>query len=447
MKVIADLHIHSKYSRATSPKMEPEVLSLWAKKKGINLIATGDITHPKYLSELKEQLVEDGSGFLSLKRRESAKKDRLDATKSSSLVQSRPANIAKEEKKQIKFILSGEISSIYKQGNKTRRVHTLILVPDFKTIDKINCELNKLGCNLKSDGRPIVGLSAKKLAQICFDANEKTMVIPAHIWTPWFSVFGSKSGFDSLEECYEELTPRIFAAETGLSSDPKMNWRLSALDRITLISNSDAHSPLMIGREANVFEFSEGTYNELFQTLKKQDPTKFKYTIEFYPQEGKYHADGHRSCDINYSPAESKRHKNICPVCKKELVLGVDHRVEELADRAVDFNSEEKISYKNLIPLYEIIAECLRVNKTAKKVLALYEDMIDNGENEFNILLNLTREEIATISNSLIAEAIMRMRDNKVYKVAGYDGVYGIIKVFAPGELDKISAKQKELFK
>ena len=427
MQIISDLHIHSKYSRATSPKMEPEILSLWAKKKGIDLIATGDITHPKYLSELREKLVEDGSGFLKLRD-----VNQVPAKGWSAFGRNR-------ENLGTKFILSGEISSIYKQGDKCRRVHTLILAPDFKTVEKINSELTKLGCNLKSDGRPIVGLSAKNLAQICFEANEKTMVIPAHIWTPWFSVFGSKSGFDTLEECYEELAPQIFAAETGLSSDPQMNWRLSQLDRITLISNSDAHSPAMIGREANVFEFNEFTYEELYQTLKTQDQKKFSYTIEFYPQEGKYHADGHRACNVSLTPEESLKHRNICPICKKELVLGVDHRVAELADRELGYKPQNKITYKSLIPLNEIIGECLQVGKTSKKVQALYEQIVERGGNEFNVLLNLTREEIIAISNSLIAEAIMRLRDNKVHRVAGYDGVYGVIKVFAPGELAKKS--------
>jgi DNA helicase II / ATP-dependent DNA helicase PcrA len=445
MKFIADLHIHSKYSRATSPQMEPEVLSLWAKKKGIDLIATGDITHPRYLNELKEKLEEDGSGFLILNKGNRCEyANSANAANEDRCEYANNANAA-NEKRQVKFILSGEIASIYKQGDKCRRIHTLILAPDFKTVEKINGELTKLGCNLKSDGRPIVGVSAKNLAQICFEANEKTMVIPAHIWTPWFSVFGSKSGFDTLEECYEELTPKIFAAETGLSSDPEMNWRLSQLDRITLISNSDAHSPAMIGREANVFEFEKLTYDELYQTLKTQDQKKFLHTIEFYPQEGKYHADGHRACDVNFTPAESLKHKNICPVCKKELVLGVDHRVAELADRELGFKPPNKIPYKNLIPLNEIIGECLRVNKTSKKVKALYEQIVERGGNEFNVLLNLTREEITAIGNSTIAEAITRLRDNKVYRVAGYDGVYGVIKVFAPGELERIIPKQKTL--
>lgn len=443
MRVIADLHIHSKYSRATSPQMEPEVLNLWAKKKGINLIATGDVTHPKYLSELKEKLIEDGSGLLKLKNQEI---ERAGDRKSLGEKSTDGQLINQLSGQQItKFILSGEIASIYKQGNQCRRIHTLFIFPDFNSVDKFNATLINHGCNLKSDGRPIVGMSVKNLAQICFEINEKIMVIPAHIWTPWFSVFGSKSGFDRLEDCFEELTSKIFAAETGLSSDPEMNWRLSQLDRITLISNSDAHSPEMIGREANVFEFENFTYDELYQTLKIQDQKKFLYTIEFYPQEGKYHADGHRACGVSFTPEESLKHKNICPVCKKELVLGVAHRVAELADRKMGFKPKNKIPYINLIPLNEIIGECLQLNKTSKKVKDLYEQIVMRGGSEFNVLLNLSFNEIAEISTSLIAEAIRRLRENKVYRQAGYDGVYGMIKVFAPGELDNILPQQKSL--
>jgi len=410
--------------------MEPAVLELWARKKGIDLIATGDFTHPQYLAELKKHLAEDGSGFLCLRESE-----RL-----------RDSEIERLRKREVRFVLSGEISCIYKHNDKTRRVHLLILIPDFETADKICADLNACGCNLKSDGRPIIGLSAKRLAQICFDANEKSMVIPAHAWTPWFSVFGSKSGYDSLEECFEELTPKIFALETGLSSDPAMNWRLSALDNITLISNSDAHSPANIGREANVFEFENFTYEELYQTLKNKDREKFLYTIEFFPQEGKYHFDGHKNCKFVCSPEESvSKYKNICPVCNKQLVLGVDHRVIELADRELGFVPENEIPYKSLVPLQEIIAECLQNGKNGKKVNLIYEKMLERA-NEFEILIDLTREQIKNISNELIAEAIMRMREGKVVALPGYDGEYGIVKIFSEDELKKITPQQKNLF-
>jgi len=418
MKIIADLHIHSKYSRATSKQMEPIALDFWARKKGIDLIATGDFTHPKYLVELKEQLSEDGSGFLTLKNTDA----------------------------KVKFILSGEISCIYTDKGKTRRIHLLILAPDFVTVEKINNALTELKCNLKSDGRPIVGLTAKRVAQICFDANEKTMVIPAHIWTPWFSVFGSKSGYDSLEECFEELTPKIFAAETGLSSDPAMNWRLSALDRITLISNSDAHSPANLGREANVFEFESFNYEELRDVLKNKDKNKFLYTIEFFPQEGKYHYDGHAVCKFSCSPDENKKkHHDVCPVCKKKLTIGVEHRVVDLADRELGFVPQNIISFKSIIPLQEIIAESMNKRKSCKGVGVLYEEMT-NKRSEFEILLEMNEKEIELISNKTIAAAIFRMRSGKVFAQAGYDGEYGVIKVFSEKENEARSALQKNLF-
>lgn len=428
MRAIADLHIHSKYSRATSPQMEVGTLDLWARKKGIGILATGDFTHPTYLKELKEKLVEDGSGLLSLRTSNGAIKQ-----------WSNKATL------QTKFVLTAEISCIYKDKDKTRRLHILILAPDFATVDKINSALEKRKCNLRSDGRPIIGLSAKQLAQICFEANEKTLVIPAHAWTPWFAIFGSKSGYDSIQECFEELTPNIYAIETGLSSDPAMNWRLSALDNITLISNSDAHSPRNLGREANVFDLNEFTYNEIFEIIKNKDKKKFLYTIEFFPQEGKYHFDGHRDCKFVCSPDESRKLKNICPVCKKELVLGVDHRVQDLADREVGSKPGGAIPFKSLVPLQEIITECLQKNKSAKQVGEWYEKMIEQ-KTEFEILLDLKRDEISAISNELISEAIERVRAGQVEARPGYDGEFGVIKIFSEQEIKKFSPKQNELF-
>ncbi|MBT4722360.1 DNA helicase UvrD [Candidatus Falkowbacteria bacterium] len=424
MKKIADLHIHSKYSRATSPQMNVEVLDLWARKKGIDILATGDFTHPAYLKELKENLVEDGSGLLTLERSTN-----------------QPVN------QSTKFILSAEIACIYKDKDKVRRLHICVYAPDFATVDKINCELEERKSNLRSDGRPIIGMSAKDLAKICFDANEKTLVVPAHAWTPWFAIFGSKSGYDSMEECFEELTPKIYAIETGLSSDPEMNWRLSVLDDIMLISNSDAHSPKNLGREANVFDLEEVTYDEIYNILKNKDRKKFLYTIEFYPQEGMYHFDGHRDCSFSCSPQESKeKHKDTCPVCKKPLVLGVDHRVEELADRELGFQPDNVVPYKSLVPLQEIIAECMQRGKNTKGVESYYEGMIEKGESEFNILLNLNRDEIKNISNEMIAEAIDRVRKGKVIATPGFDGQYGVVKVFTEDEIDKYNPKQNKLF-
>ncbi|MFH0779238.1 MAG: endonuclease Q family protein [Parcubacteria group bacterium] len=429
MKVIADLHIHSKYSRATSPQMEVKTLDLWAKKKGIDILATGDFTHAKYLKELKDNLFEDGSGLLKLKAQSSKSKINL-----------------KLKDQSTKFILSGEIACIYKDKGKTRRVHILILAPDFATVEKINSVLEKYDCNLKSDGRPIIGMSAKKLAEICFEANEKTLVIPAHAWTPWFAIFGSKSGYDSIEECYEELSDRIYAIETGLSSDPAMNWRCSMLDNIALISNSDSHSPANIGREANVFDLNELSYDEIYNVIKNKDAKKFLYTVEFYPEEGMYHLDGHRLCQFSCSSEDSiKKYKKICPVCKKPLVLGVDHRVAELADREIGFRPANAIPFKNLVPLQEIIAECLQRGKGTKGVQTFYETMLKNGKSEFNILLNLDRKQIEIISNDLIAEAIVRVREGKVNTIGGFDGQYGKVTVFSEKELAEIKPSQRIL--
>lgn len=422
MKIIADLHLHSKYSRATSPQMEPEMMFVWARKKGINLLGTGDFTHPSYLKELGEKLVEDGSELLTLKQ----------------------AN--KQVSKQIKFMLTGEISCIYKHKDKTRRLHICVNVPDLKTAKKINDELEKRKCNIRSDGRPIIGLSAKQLAEICLEANERTMIIPAHAWTPWFAVFGSKSGYDSLEECFEDLTPHIYAIETGLSSDPEMNWRLSQLDNITLISNSDAHSPANLGREANVFDLNEETYDEIYEVIKNKDKKKFLYTIEFYPEEGKYHYDGHRACKFVCHPSETKKkYKNICPKCKKPLVLGVEHRVDDLADRDLGYKPDNLIPFKSIIPLQEIVSEVLQKNKNTKAVVAMYDEVIKKGVNEFNVLLDASEEELNRICDPLLAEAIIRMRADKVTATPGYDGEFGVIKVFDEEEVAKMKPKQNIL--
>lgn len=401
MRVIADLHLHSKYSRATSPQMNIRSLALWGKKKGINLLATGDFTHPVYAKEMKDLLVEDGSGFLFL-----------------------------PEEPETKFVINGEISCIYKHKGKTRRLHLLIFVPNFAVADAVRVALNERGCNLKSDGRPIIGLSGKDVLALCLAIDPHIMVIPAHAWTPWFAIFGSKSGYDSLEECFEELTPEIFAVETGLSSDPAMNWRWSALDNITLISNSDAHSPLKVGREANVFELADLTYDELRHVLKTQDKNKFKYTIEFYPEEGKYYYDGHRSCNIVFSPEESKRHNNLCPICHKKLVLGVDNRLVTLADRSDTAMPPNKIPFKSIIPLYEIISEVVGFSVKSKKVMGIYEEMLRKGKNEFHILLDLPINEITKISMQQMAVAIQRMREGNVRKQPGFDGTFGKIRVF-----------------
>jgi uncharacterized protein (TIGR00375 family) len=420
MKFIADFHIHSKYSRATSKNMDIESLDKWAKIKGINVLGTGDFTHPLWFSNLKEKLTEAESGLFKFK------------------------NIVAQgdEESKTRFILTAEISCIYSQGGKVRKIHTIIFSPSFEACEKINKKLGDIG-NIKSDGRPILGMSAEKLAGIVFDSCEDCVVVPAHIWTPWFSVFGSKSGFDSLEECFGKLANKIFAAETGLSSDPAMNWRLSALDGISLISNSDSHSAQKIGREANVFD-TELSYQGIVEALKNKDKKKFLYTIEFFPEEGKYHYDGHRNCDIRTSPAESKKYNNVCPVCGKPLVLGVLNRVEQLADRPEGFIPKNAIPFKSAIPLVEIISSALGQGVASKRVQQEYWNIVGKAGNELEILLDLPIEKIEKFSLPEVAQGIKIMREGKVFLEPGYDGVYGKVGVFS-GERKK-SSSQKTLF-
>lgn len=417
MRIIADLHIHSKYSRACSKDLEIPKINQWAKIKGIDLVGTGDFTHPYWLKHLKENLAPAYPGLFKFKG----------------------------DPESVLFMLTTELSCIYSQGGKVRRLHICIFVPDFAAVDKIIDALLKRGVNLKSDGRPIMGLSAIELTKLVLEASPKALVIPAHAWTPWFSVFGSYSGFDSLEECFGDQAKYIYSIETGLSSDPPMNWLVSALDKITLISNSDAHSPANLGREANVFEISENdlSYDEIYRIIKEKDKKKFLYTIEFFPEEGKYHWDGHRACDVGLPPSQTRVEKGICPVCKKDLTIGVLSRVEKLADRPEGFKPDT-IGYKSLIPLAEIIADALGQGKLTKKVDAIYQDMIAKGGNEFKILLDLTDDELDRIALPEIALGIKNVRAGKVKIIPGCDGKYGIIEIFS--EDQKIKSRQKSLF-
>ena len=427
MRIIADLHLHSKYARACSKDLDLEHNMIWAKKKGINIVGTADFTHPSWFKELKEKLVEERSGLYKLTSHNS------------------PLNKGGTQGGSVLFMLTTELSCIYSQGGKVRRIHLCIFVPDLATVAKINDALLKRKVNLSADGRPIMGLSAIELTKIILDCNPKALVIPAHAWTPWFSVFGSYSGFDTLEECFGEMTKYIYAIETGLSSDPPMNWRLSALDKITLISNSDAHSSANLGREANVFEISENklSYDEIYRIIKEKDKKSFLYTIEFFPEEGKYHFDGHRACKIFFSPSQSKKNKGICPVCKKPLTIGVLNRVEVLADRPEGFKPDT-IPYKSLVPLPEVIGETLGVSKASKKVNALYEDLIKQGGNDFRILLDLPYADLEKFAPPEIVLAIKNIREGKVRAIPGYDGEYGVIK--ALDEVEKIKPAQKSLF-
>lgn len=408
MRIISDLHIHSKYSRATSPKMDIDNLYIWTRLKGINLLGTGDFTHPAWLAHLKEKLEPLGNGFFRYKN------SKISSDKLSN--------------QETYFLLSAEISNIYSQDNKLRRVHNIILAPSFEVVDKINYQLSQIG-NLYSDGRPILGLSSYELVKIILNISSDCLIIPAHAWTPWFSVFGSNSGFDSLEECFRDLTPHIYAIETGLSSDPPMNWRLSKLDKITLVSNSDSHSLPKIGREANIFEMEEDkfSYQELIRIIKEKDKEKFLMTIEFFPEEGKYHWDGHRNCGVRLNPWQTKDYKSTCPKCGRPLTVGVMHRVEDLADRKPEDKPKGTIPYKNLVPLQEIIAEAYGKEVNNKIVQDEYLNLIKRFGSEFKILLDLSPEEIIGV-NEKILDGIIRVREGKIKVLPGYDGVYGTIK-------------------
>ena len=410
MKFVVDFHIHSKYSRATSPQMEIKTLSESAKMKGISVLGTGDFTHHLWFEELKATLKDSGNGLY--------------------------------EHNGVNFMLTAEISSIYTKGGRGRRIHNMIFAPSFDIVEKINSTLSGYG-NLASDGRPIMGLDAKDLAEILFGISKDIVLVPAHIWTPWFSLFGSKSGFDVIEDCFEEYSKDIFALETGLSSDPGMNWRLSKLDRFSLISNSDSHSPRKIGREANVFD-TKITYKDIIDALKTKDKKKFLYTVEFFPEEGKYHYDGHRNCKIRFSPQETKNNKNICPVCKKALTVGVMNRVDELADRPDGFVPEGSIPYKRMIPLSEIISDVLSVGESSKAVAAEYNAIIPRLGTEFQVLMELDEKELLKSIPVKIAKAIINVRNSDVNILPGFDGEYGKVEILK--KEDNVSEKQIDLF-
>lgn len=419
MRFIADLHIHSKYSRATSKEMSPESVWKWAKLKGISVIGTGDFTHPKWFKEINEKLESTGNGLFKLKKEFMAD------------------DIPDSCKADVSFMLTAEISCIYSKNRRTRKIHSILFVPDFANAAKINIALAKIG-NLNADGRPILGLDAKELLRIVLNSSPDALLVPAHAWTPHFSIFGAESGFDSFEECFEDLTPHIYAIETGLSSDPFMNWRLSALDKITLISNSDAHSPSKIGREANIFD-TEISYKAMVDAIKAKKG--FMGTIEFFPQEGKYHYDGHRTCGISMSPKETLRHHYLCPVCGKKVTVGVMHRVENLADRNEGFKPAGSPSFHSIIPLPEIIAEVLRVGINSKAVDKEYQNLLQKLGNEFKILMDVQLGDIGHASSNLMKEAISRMRKGDVHIAPGFDGEYGKIKIFEAVERKEIKGQ------
>ena len=340
MKLVADLHIHSHFSRATSPNLTFEHLTRWAQLKGIHVVGTGDIAHPGWLAEMREKLEPAEDGLYRLK---------------SDLAAAIQAQVPPACHAPVRFMLGGEISNIYKRGDRTRKVHNIVFAPSFDAVERLQSRLEKIG-NIRSDGRPILGLDSRDLLEIVLDTDPACHLIPAHIWTPWFSLLGSKSGFDSVEECFADLTPHIFALETGLSSDPPMNWRVSALDRYTLVSNSDAHSPEKLAREATLFD-TELSYAALFDALRSGDPATYLGTIEFFPEEGKYHFDGHRACGIVWDPPTTRVHNELCPVCGKPVTVGVMHRVEVLADRPIGGRPARTHPFHSLIPLPEVLGE------------------------------------------------------------------------------------------
>jgi len=418
MRIIADLHIHSKYSRATSREMNLETLSQWARIKGIDVLGTGDFTHPAYFASIEEKLEPSAPGLFALKGK---------------------------GEKPVHFMLTSEVSNIYSQDGKTRKVHSLIFAPSLEAAGKINATLSTLG-NVSSDGRPIFGFSARDLLKIVLDSDPDALLVPAHAWTPWFSVFGSRSGFDSIEECFGEYSGHIHAIETGLSSNPPMNWRLKALDNITLISNSDAHSPAKLGREANVFD-CEPDYYEITDIIKKGDRDRFLFTVEFYPEEGKYHADGHRNCAVLLTPAETRSAGRKCPVCGGELTVGVLSRVEELADRPGGFVPDGAVPARHLVPLQEIIAEALGAGVNTLKVKRDYKRLVTEAGSEFALLLDTSPEDLVKLAGERLAEGIIRVRSGEISITPGFDGEFGKIKIFSRAEKPgPLGARQISLF-
>lgn len=408
MKFFADLHIHSKYSRATSSQMDLEGISEMAKLKGIKLMGTGDFTHPIWLATLKENISTIGNGLFMFNN--------------------------------IYFILTCEVSNIYVKNGKLRKIHNIIITPSLDSAEKVADFLSRYG-KTESDGRPILSLDSDRMFERIMEIDERNYLIAAHVWTPWFSLFGSKSGFDSIEECFGEHSQKILALETGLSSDPEMNWMWSKIDNFTLVSNSDAHSPANIGREANCFD-CEMDYDTITHVIKEGDTDKFLFTIEFFPEEGKYHFDGHRKCDISMHPNEAKSKENICPRCGRPLTIGVLHRVMELSDRDFGYKPEGKIPFKKVVPLMEIIALAVEHGKGTKTVERKYRELISRLGTEFEILLDVEYEDIKKVTDGSIADGILKVRKGEVEVKAGYDGVFGDVSILGSKE----GKEQLELF-
>lgn len=423
--IVADLHIHSRYSRATSKALDPEHLWLAAQTKGVDLLGSGDFTHPAWIEELREKLAEDGEGAFELKPELRAALE---------------PEVPRACQRPVRFLLSGEISCIYKRHGKTRKVHNLILMPDFQSVERLNSRLDKLG-NIKSDGRPILGLDSHDLLELCLEVCPEVIFIPAHIWTPWFSMFGSKSGFDSIEECFDDLCPHIHALETGLSSDPPMNWRISALDRFILVSHSDAHSPAKLAREADLLECPP-TYQDLAAALEDGGNGTFAGTLEFFPHEGKYHLDGHRKCGLCLEPEETRELGGKCPVCGKPLTVGVMSRVNDLADREPGEKPPNAKPFESIVPLPEVLGEVLQRGPNTKGVAQALGKLLDELGPELFILRQAPLDLLEKHGGPVLAEAIRRMRSGQVKLQAGYDGEFGVVKLFSPSEQAELKGQK-----
>lgn len=490
MKFVADLHLHSKYSRAVSQAMTLPNMRDWAKYKGINVLATGDFTHPFWFDQISKDLEDAGNGLYRL--RSTPGVNSVEAKRTPGVIQGEMSNV--------QFMLSCEISSIYSQGGKVRRVHNLIFFPSISSIEKFNKVLVDRRSNLRSDGRPIVGISSGELAKIALDIDDKALIIPAHAWTPWFSVFGSFSGFDSIRECFGDMEKYIFAVETGLSSDPVMNWRIEDLSNRSILSFSDAHSLEKMGREATVFEASEISYDSIYkailnsgklrklrksetpessegQKLRNSDKSddliyrnsesseyseKIAFTIEFYPEEGKYHFTGHRNCNFSQTVEETKKNGEICPVCKRSLTVGVMHRVEDLASKDLKAESEFKVlgdvvwvadknnvrpSYVSIVPLLEIIAEAVGSAFKTKKVMDVYFNLVNNLGSEFAILLKSNLEDVAKYAPEKVVLGIKKVRSREIVIEPGYDGKFGVVKIWkeTPGDVSLEVSEEAQL--
>lgn len=434
MEVIADLHLHSKYSRAVSQNMILPVMTQFARQKGIRLLTTGDWTHPMWLREIKKYLEESGDGVYSLKN----STDDIDP----------------------KFILSVEVSSIYSQGGKARRIHCLLFVPNIETAEKFNSALQKRGANLNSDGRPIVGIKPPELLEILMEIDERSFLIPCHAWTPWFSLYGSMSGFDSIEECFGDYSHYIYGIETGLSSDPAMNWRIPELEKRSILSFSDSHSPIKMGRESTVFELENLTFENIKHAIaRKGGENRISYTIEFYPEEGKYHYTGHRNCKVVYSPEDTKAKGKSCPVCGRGLTVGVMERVEDLAKSEEDVRENIGKSgvkwiadpikshppFAKLVPLNEIIAEVIGSPVNSPKVKVIFDQLCDRFDSEFNILLKTSIDDISKSNGEELAEAILKVRNGNIFISPGYDGEFGVVKIETFKEESEEKVEQESL--